>query len=459
MMFNSLGFLAFFLISYCLIALFNRKKQLRRSSNLLLLLINLVYYAFFDYRCLLILAGLIIWTYYCGLKVSSDKRYLTAGIVLNVAVLFVFKYYGFFAESLIRLFGLREGSLMRIILPIGISFYVFKAIAYLADVYQGRCETETDFVALAVYISFFPEIVAGPISRADQMLKQIKADRNISLEDLSTGIQMFVIGLFKKTVIADNISVFVNEVYRAPNIYSSLTILLCVVAYSVEIYMDFSGYSDMAIGCARMIGFRSEKNFNLPYVSGNVTEFWKRWHMSLSSWLMRYIYIPLGGNRKGRSRQYLNLLLTMALGGLWHGANWTFVVWGIVNGLALIVHKVYASGNNRKEGGIFSILLTFAFVSLVWVLFRANTLTNAMEIYSGLISFRGGIDYYSSWAVFGIAVTFVCTAIAYVRNDKNAYYPLVDLNTVTGLFLFFLLIGLIVGLAYTGANPFIYAAF
>ena len=309
--------------------------------------------------------------------------------------------------SFIRLFGIENARVLNIILPIGISFYVFKSISYICDVYKDRLKAEKDFITVALYISFFPQIVAGPISRARDLMKQIRKERNLSLDDLSKGGQMFVFGLFKKIVIADNISVFVNEVYRAPNIYSSMTLLLCVIAYSVEIYMDFSGYSDMAIGVSRMLGFKIENNFNLPYMSRNVTEFWKRWHITLSNWLMDHIYIPLGGNRKGKSRQYLNLLITMAIGGLRHGADWTFVLWGIVNGLALIVHKIWLDHTKKKEGSLFGAFFTFVFISLTWILFRADNFNNALDIFRGLFAFRDGLSFISSWALIGIALVSI----------------------------------------------------
>lgn len=459
MIFNSIGFIVFFSVLLLLVFVFDRSSFLRDKSNLLLLVASLVLYATFDYRCLAILIVLIAYTYLLGLKAQENKKYLTIGIVLDILLLGFFKYFNFFVDSFGELFGVRTTGMISIIIPIGISFYVFKSFSYLYDIYVNRIEAEKDLISLSLYISFFPEIVAGPISRAGYLLKQIKSDRKITLDDLSEGIQIFVFGLFKKIVIADNISVFVNEVYRAPNAYSSLTIALCMLAYSVEIYMDFSGYSDMAIGCSKMIGFNIEKNFNLPYISSNVTEFWKRWHITLSSWLMDYVYIPLGGNRKGKRRQYCNLLITMALGGLWHGANWTFVLWGIANGLALIVHKLYQERFGKKAGSLVSVIGTFVFISFTWVLFRADSFSNAMDVIVGLFSFREGINFISSWAIVGTVVMVLFTSVAYNKNNKTAFYPMVDLNTVFGLFLFFVFVGLTIGLAYTGSNPFIYAAF
>lgn len=457
MMFNSIGFIVFFIVIYYLLWLMNHYEKLNDKSNIALLVISLIFYALFDIRCLILLLIVIFFTYYLGLRIKKNKKYLKIGIVLNVILLGFFKYFNFFINSFANLFG--SSIALNIILPIGISFYIFKSISYLVDVYRDKCPSEKDIVALALYISFFPEIVAGPISRAKNLLNQVKKTRQLHSDNLFKGAQIFVFGLFKKIVIADNISVFVSEVYRAPNIYSSLTIFLCVIAYSVEIYMDFSGYSDMAIGISKILGFEIERNFNLPYISKNVTEFWRRWHITLSTWLKDYIYIPLGGNKAGKNRQYINLLITMIIGGLWHGANWTFILWGFVNGLALVIHKIYADKHKNKGIPALSIVLTFIFISLTWVLFRADNFTNAKDIFVGLFSFRKGIDFISSWAIFGIALTLISNIFAYFKNNKNAYYPNLDLNTIKGLFLFFLLIGLTIGLAYTGNNPFIYAAF
>ena len=457
MMFNSISFIIFFIIIYYLLWLMNHYEKLNDKSNIALLVISLVFYALFDYRCLILLLVVIFITYYLGLKVKNNKKYLKIGIVLNVIILGFFKYFNFFINSFANLFG--KSLALNIILPIGISFYIFKSISYLVDVYKDKYPAERDFIALGLYISFFPEVVAGPISRPKNLLSQIKKPRQLNSDNFSKGAQVFVFGLFKKIVIADNISVFVSEVYRAPNIYSSLTIFLCVIAYSIEIYMDFSGYSDMAIGISKILGFEIERNFNLPYISKNVTEFWRRWHITLSKWLRDYIYIPLGGNKEGKNRQYLNLLITMAIGGLWHGADWTFIMWGVVNGVALIIHKIYIEKFKKKEIPVLSIILTFAFITLTWILFRADSFTNAKDIFVGLFSFRKGMDFISSWAIFGIVLTLAANIYAYLKNNKNAYYPIFDLNTVQGLFLFFLLIGLTIGLAYVGNNPFIYAAF
>jgi alginate O-acetyltransferase complex protein AlgI len=239
------------------------------------------------------------------------------------------------------MWGIERVGSLPIILPVGISFYTFQSLSYTIDVYRKKIVAEKDFLKLALYISFFPQLVAGPIVRASDFLPQLEEHRNVSLHNFKIGIQIGIFGLFKKVVIADWLSVFVDDVFSTPNAFHAMSILLAVIAYAIQIYFDFSGYSDMAIGCAKCLGYDFARNFNMPYISRNISEFWRRWHISLSSWLKEYVYIPMGGNRKGICRTYIHNMVTMLLGGLWHGADWTFVAWGGVHGIALCIHKVY----------------------------------------------------------------------------------------------------------------------
>ena len=307
--------------------------------------------------------------------------------------------------------------------------------------------------------------------KAGEFLPQLCEDRNVSLVNLEKGVQIFLFGLFKKVVIADNIAVFVNAVYSNPVQFGGGTVLLAVVGYSIQLYCDFSGYSDMAVGCARGLGYELPRNFNMPYLSRSVKEFWKRWHISLSTWLMEYLYIPLGGNRKGKVRNYVNLMLTMVIGGLWHGAAWTFVVWGALHGLALCAHRLWSAwraksgtvGESRVYTAL-SILLTFCFVSFCWVFFRADSFGTAMQILTAVFTWQRGMTHISSWTLFGVLVTAAAMAIACIRSRKlgtkpEGYYPLVSLSSVWGMALFFAAIGLTLVLAYTGETPFIYAQF
>lgn len=451
---NSLSFIVFFAILYLLL-LFIDNIRLRKA---VLLIASFVFYGISSLPFALLLAIYILVLFF--LAKTNSKAALKIGVILSIALLGLFKYYNFFVDS----FALSSLAL-KLLIPLGISFYCFRGIAYLVDIYREKYAAETDLLNFALYIAYFPEMISGPISRYQDLTPQF-ADNKQNLENLSAGIQMFVIGFLKKAVLADNLAVFVGAVFDYPEIYSSFSILLTVLAYAMEIYLDFSGYSDMSIGVSRMLGYDIRKNFDMPYLSHNVTEFWKRWHISLSSWLQEYVYYPLGGNRKGKLRQYLNLFLTMAIGGLWHGASWTFVVWGCLQGLALIVHKLFiaTAKQQNRSSGLWGILLTFGFICLSWIPFRAASFAKMLALFVGLFSFRSGISFISSWALIVLAVVLFAYLYVIMGNKKDqtiihAYYPLQDLRTLKGLTIFFALILIILCLGYTGGSPFIYAAF
>ena len=289
------------------------------------------------------------------------------------------------------------------------------------------------------------------------------------------GVQIFVFGLFKKLVMADRLSVFVDQVYETPMIFSSFSIFLGVIAYSFQIYFDFSGYSDMAIGAAKMLGYDLPVNFNLPYLAHNVTELWKRWHITLSTWLMKYVYISLGGNRKGKARTYLNLVLTMVIGGIWHGANWTYIIWGFLHGIALAVHKAWMTltGSNEKKHGIpaniISIAATFLFTTFCWIFFRAPSLHSAVTIIKRMFTFQTGVNQPYFWLFVTVAMYFAAMLPAVLRSRGRelkarklntsfvrAEYPVLDLSKFWNLVAFFVFCGLLIALAYTGGSPFIY---
>lgn len=451
---NSLSFIAFFIVVYVVLFFIGNN----RMRKVVLLIASFIFYGISSVRFALMLAIYIIVLFY--LAKCNSKTALKVGVVASIALLGLFKYYNFFIDS----FAL-SGLTLKLLIPLGISFYCFRGIAYLVDIYRHKYVAETDLLSFALYIAYFPEMISGPISRYQDLTPQFENNKQ-NLENLSAGIQMFVIGFLKKAVLADNLAVFVGAVFDYPEIYSSFSILLAVLAYAMEIYLDFSGYSDMSIGVSKMLGYDIKKNFDMPYLSHNVTEFWKRWHISLSSWLQEYVYYPLGGNRKGKARQYLNLFLTMAIGGLWHGASWTFVVWGCLQGFALIIHKLFMATTKQKSqsSGLWGIMLTFSFICLSWIPFRATSFGKMIALFVGLCSFRGGISFISSWALIVMAVVLFAYIYVIMRNKKDqtiihAYYPLQDLRTLKGLTIFFALIAIILCFGYTGGSPFIYAAF
>ena len=353
-----------------------------------------------------------------------------------------------------------------IVIPLGVSFFTFNAISYLFDI--SKCESKsTNYFNILLYLSFFPRLTSGPLQKASDFFLQIDNERRITKENLSAGIQIYIFGLFKKLVFADRLAIFVNEVYETPNAFSGASIWLAVISYSLLIYFDFSGYSDMAIGTGKMLGFDLPVNFNMPYLSHNVTEFWRRWHITLSNWIRNYIYIPLGGNRKGRIRQNLNLLIAMTLCGLWHGATINFVLWGFIHGIALLVHKQFLrmkkiwNGTNTDNCvlKIIDIICTFIFISLTWVLFRADSISQALLIYKRLFTFSPGLNQPYFWSFVVIAITVIACIIIILQNNGNAFYPCLDLSRYSNITLFFVVIGLLFALCCTNGSPFIYAAF
>ena len=478
MTFNSIIFLVFFAIVSLLLLLtklnFNAKKErMIQVRHLILLIASYVFYGWWNWKCAFLMLGLSGIAYWSSLKIekTNKKFYLYLGIVAPLVILGVFKYYNFFMDSFYAMFGIHKTGGLNIILPVGISFYTFQSMSYTIDVHRKQIPAEKSFVKLALYIAFFPQLVAGPIVKAKDFIHQLYEDRNINWVDFKEGIQIFVFGLFKKIVLADNISVCVDAVFGMPQKYHALSIVLAVIGYSIQIYCDFSGYSDMAIGTAKALGYDLIRNFNMPYIAKNISTFWKRWHISLSTWLQEYLYISLGGNRKGKLRTYINLFLTMLIGGLWHGASWTFVVWGAFHGIALCVHKLWMQLTGHQKnyrgtviGTICSVAITYIFVAFCWIFFRAENFQIAKDVILGIFRWQNGVMYISSWVVLGIVCVLVSTAIACIRSRRNkteaeGFYLTVNLETISGLVLLFVSIGLCLALAYTGSSPFIYFQF
>ena len=308
-------------------------------------------------------------------------------IIISLSILGYFKYANFFLWNWNQMV---EGNFqpLDLVLPVGISFYTFQSISYVVDVYKGRISPTSSWLDYLFFLSFFPALVAGPIVRADYFLPQIQENRAATKDDVFGGLWLIVIGIIKKAVIADYIAQYNDLIFNDPSLYTGVQTLMGVLGYTMQIYCDFSGYSDMAIGLALIMGFRLGINFDSPYQSRNLTEFWRRWHISLSSWLRDYVYIPLGGNRKGTFRTYLNNFLTMLIGGLWHGAAWKFVFWGAMHGVGLAIHKACKPWLGRIPDNWFvsfvSWLLTFVYVSLLWVFFRAADFESSVRIISNI---------------------------------------------------------------------------
>jgi alginate O-acetyltransferase complex protein AlgI len=379
-----------------------------RWQNRFLLLASYVFYGWWDWRFLGLLLISSVVDFVCGLLVDRTrhpdlpagkrKLVLAASIVTNLAILGFFKYYGFFAESLVALadkVGLElDLPIWKIILPVGISFYTFQSMSYTIDVYRGKLRATRNLPDLMLYVSLFTQLVAGPIERGAHLLPQILNPRHPSPEGFSSGAQLALVGLFKKLVIADNMAVLVNSVYGAAD-PSGAAVLLGTYAFALQIYCDFSGYTDIARGTARMLGFDICLNFRLPYLAANPSDFWQRWHVSLSSWMRDYLYIPLGGSRHGCWLTLRNLMITMLLGGLWHGAAWHFVVWGAYHGVLLIVYRLGESPRKARELTFetrrdfrfwLSVLVFFHLVCFGWLLFRVEDLAQAGRLLGALVS-------------------------------------------------------------------------
>ena len=472
----SIWFMGFVLCVLFLLALGHRllpEGRQAAADRLIMLAASFFFMGFVDWRFALILALLSVVTW---LSVKHQK--LSAfGVIFALLCLAYFKYTNFFIGSFLRLLGRPAHDALAILLPLGVSFYTFSAISYIADVRRGKIAPRS-LSQVALYLSFFPKVTSGPIQRSSDFFAQTDKPAAIGLSSLSEGAQIYVFGMFKKLVLADRLSVFVNQVFATPYAFSSVTVLFAVIAYSLQIYFDFSGYSDMSVGVARMLGIRLPRNFNLPYLSHNVTEFWKRWHISLSSWLQDYLYISLGGSRKGTTRTYVNLTLVMLLGGLWHGASGNYLIWGLMHGLALAVHKLFMgkTGSAQKTASlpcrILSVLGTYAFICVTWVFFRAQTTAQALTILSCLLPGKSGIFHPYFWLFFALTAYLFCAALAALCTKERTlsprrqntswvqgFYPAFDLSSFKGLFLFFVLCGLTLALAYTGGSPFIYGAY
>ncbi|MGV9005227.1 MAG: MBOAT family O-acyltransferase [Brevundimonas sp.] len=394
MLFPTLAFGVFFLFVYFTSWSLDRENGRRK---LFLLLASWFFYAQWDWRFvgLLILSATLNWGVAAAIARSDDDRrrkwLVGLGVAFNLLVLGFFKYYGFFIEQAGELLSQvgwgRDLPLLQVILPVGISFFTFQGISYVVDVHRRKTPVARSLLDVMLLMSFFPHLVAGPIVRASDLLPQFDRTPWLTREMATHGMLLIVWGLFKKTVIASELSVhLVDPVFFDPTAYGSLDMIAAVYGYAVQIYCDFSAYSDMAIGIAALLGYSFPRNFDQPYRAGSMQSFWRRWHISLSSWLRDYLYVPLGGGRKGLVSSSLNVFITMVLGGLWHGAAWTFLAWGALHGGVQVVERVgrAAFGDRRVIHPILGVLITFHIVCLGWILFRAESFDVAMQVLAGL---------------------------------------------------------------------------
>ena len=416
MLFTSIEFFVFLPIVFTLYWLLRRQL---RWQNLLVVAASYVFYGWWDWRFLLLIAFTSACSYFSGLIITSGhwrKTALWGNIIINLAILGLFKYYDFFAVEFARLFGLSADSVtLNLILPVGISFYTFQALSYSIDIYRSKMEPTRDVVAFFAYVSFFPQLVAGPIERATNLLPQFQRQRQFDYSMAVDGVRQMLWGFFKKVVVADNCAVFVDKIWADIGSQNSLNLAMAAVLFSLQIYCDFSGYSDIAIGTAKLFGIRLMRNFKVPYFSRDIAEFWRRWHISLTTWFRDYVYIPLGGSRVSKAKVVRNTFIIFLVSGFWHGANWTFLAWGAFH--AVLFLPLILLGKNRKytdtiaEGRwlpnlkeLGQMVLTFVLAVLGWILFRSQSIGETLDFYTGLIN--GG------WHGFNPpmrAITFVAT--------------------------------------------------
>jgi len=425
------------------------------------------------YAILMFLSTFVTWL--CGILVDNSesnlrrKVFLIISLVINFGILFLYKYYDFLNNSVyeaLEFFDIRwPVPNLDLLLPVGISFYTFQAVGYTIDVYRKELKAEKHLGIYALFVSFFPQLVAGPIERASNLLPQFKREHFLESDRLVSGIKQMIWGFFMKVVIADRLALFVNAVYSNVNEHNGSTILIATFLFAFQIYCDFAGYSNIAIGSARIMGFDLMTNFNRPYFSVNISEFWHRWHISLSTWFRDYVYIPLGGNRVSERRGYFNIFLTFVISGIWHGANWTFFIWGSLHGLYNIIQKYFRMDKIQFSGfsgqkALF-ILVNFTLVLLAWVFFRANTTGDAFMVLSKIftshgIPFVGSITTFV-YGIFGLIILFF-------REISEEFFPpklniFESENPVVSALLNAALIFLIIAIGVFDGGQFIYFQF
>ena len=471
MVFSSNIFLFFFLPIF-LIAYFITPQKFR---NYTLLLFSLVFYAYGAPDFVFLLVGECVINYFLVRamthteKTGTKKLLCALSVIMALGLLLYFKYANFFMENFNAILDWMHHEpvgWMRVALPIGISFFTFQSITYTIDVYRGITPASQKLTDYVLYIMMFPQLIAGPIVNYNSVAAQL-VERTSTMEDRVLGFYRFVIGLAKKVLIANTMALYADHVFgMSYGDLSSGTAWIGILAYTFQIYFDFSGYSDMAIGLGKMMGFRFPENFNDPYTSRSVTEFWKRWHMTLGNFIMNYLYIPLGGNRKGKGRMYFNLWLCFLLSGLWHGASWNFVLWGAFHGFFICADKLFLKNALKKTGTIPSVIITFFLVAMGWVLFRVDTAADAGAYYQALFAFKGGLTVAGDsqfWCVFILATIFsFLTLIPFGQRLQDRIFaesyskPLSWTMFVVTLLLLILSAG---SLCVSDFNPFIYFRF
>ena len=476
MLFNSIHFILFFIIVTSLYFILPQ-----RYRWILLLISSCYFYMAFIPVYILILAFTIIIDYFAGImleKLSTNKRkiWLIASLISNIGILAFFKYYNFLNNNLsvlLNTFGYHNYIPdLSIILPIGLSFHTFQAMSYTIEVYRGNQKAEKNFGIYALYVMFYPQLVAGPIERPQNLLHQFYEKHSLDLDRIVDGLKTMLWGFFIKLVIADRLAIYVNSIYNNPSQHTGPTLALATFFFAFQIYCDFAGYSNIAIGSAKIMGFKLMTNFNRPYFSSNISEFWKRWHISLSSWFKDYLYISLGGNRVSIPRWYFNLLLVFVISGLWHGANWTFIIWGALNGFYLVFAIITTKFRTRFNSIIglsnlpnlqkaLQIIITFFLSCFAWIFFRSNSLSDALTIIKKIASFKGSLFISNQsnliYSIFGIIFLMLTE---YNNEFLNARFSILyHKNYYVRLFAYSSIIMLILLIGVFDGGQFIYFQF
>jgi len=438
MLFNSFSFAIFLPIVFLLYwALPHRFRWL------VLLISSYYFYMSWNVKYVVLILGTTFISYITALLLEKTdnptikKLSLATAAIISLGVLFFFKYFNFFQNSLIaalNVFAIKlHPTTLNLLLPVGISFYTFQTLAYVIDVYKGDVRAERHFGKYATFISFFPQLVAGPIERTSNLLPQINREHHFNYDKASYGMKLMVWGFFKKLVIADVFASYVDKVYDAPHAFKGFALILATLFFTIQIYCDFSGYSDIAVGCAKLLDIDLMQNFKSPYFSASIKEFWSRWHISLSTWFKDYVYIPLGGNRRGKLRTNLNLIITFLVSGLWHGANWTFVIWGAIHGFLQVIEKSVFKNTPVKKysfSWVIRVIIVFCICSFAWIFFRANTLREAGIIISNLFyGLDGGVFNYLLNGFYNIGFSMETFMVPLLSILILAVYDFCSLKT------------------------------
>ena len=468
MLFNSIHFILFFVITTILFYALPHKYRWA-----FLLAISCYFYMVFKPIYILILAGTIVVDYFAGIYLEKEtnptikKRLLLASIIANVGCLAVFKYYNFINQNISDLLGIfhiqNHLPFLNILLPIGLSFHTFQAMSYTFEVYYGRQKAEKHFGIYALYVMYYPQLVAGPIERPQNVLHQLKEKVVFNYDSIVQGLKWILWGMFVKVVIADRLSLYVDNVFDAPQHHSCITSIVATLFFTFQIYCDFSGYSLIAIGCAKVIGVDLMTNFRRPYLSISIKEFWSRWHISLSTWFRDYLYIPLGGSRVNFGRKMLNLFIVFIVSGLWHGANYTFIIWGALHGFYLVIENFTSKYfPNFKINRPIKWTINFILIAITWIFFRAHHLSQAKQILQNIFTLKKGPLYIgnASYLVYGILLIIFLLAADYNTEKFNNKYSLIYSNKKASRWLgYSILILVLLGIGVFNGGQFIYFQF